>query len=88
MTTTSSQKATNKAELILLKIPYTWDATCATTSQVEANPVGSRELARVQVSEYQSKIKDNLPTHYFLLIEGSIVPTVEWISANEFVYHA
>jgi len=88
MTTAPNQKATKKAGLILLKIPYTWDGACATTSQVEANPVESRELARVQVSEYQSKIKDNLPTHYFLLIEGSVIPTAEWISANEFVYHA
>jgi len=85
MTTAPNQKTNKKAGLILLKIPYHWE----TGSSIEANPVESREIAQIQVSEYQSKIKkDDSATHYFLLIEGSIVPTVEWVSANEFVYHA
>jgi len=85
MTTAPNQKTAKKAGLILLKIPYHWE----TESSIEAIPVESREMAQVQVSEYQNKVKkDDLATHYFLLIEGSIVPTVEWVSANEFVYHA
>jgi len=46
-------------------------------------------MAQVEVSEYKNKIKkDESAKHYFLLIEGSIVPTAEWASADEFVYHA
>lgn len=84
MTTAPNQKTSKKAGLILLKIPYHWEIE----SCIEAIPVESREMAQVQVSEYQNKAKkDDLATHYFLLIEGYIVPTVEWVSANEFVYH-
>lgn len=82
--TAPNHKTAKKTGLILLKIPYHWEAE----SSIEASPVESREMAQVQISEYRNKIKkDDLATHYFLLIEGSIVPTVEWVPANELVYY-
>ena len=84
MTTAPTQKTAKKAGLILLKIPYNWD----TKLQAETIPVESREMAMVKVAEYQDNVKDNLARHYFLLVEGSIIPTSEWIDTHEFVYHA
>lgn len=84
MTTAPTQKTAKKAGLILLKIPYGWD----TNLQMETIPVESREMAVVKVAEYKDSLKDKLASHYFLLVEGSIIPTAEWVTANEFVYHA
>jgi hypothetical protein len=83
MTTGQTQKTAKTRNLFLLKIPYAWDTKC----QIETIPVESCETAKVYATEYLDKLKEQTSPHYFMLIEGSIIPTAEWISSNDFVHH-
>lgn len=78
--TTPTKSNSKKTSLWLLQIPYNWEKD---KSQHLILPMGSKEQAREYVDKYKEEKNEK---HYFLLIEGALIPTANWVP-EDVTYH-
>lgn len=78
-----SAKKTEPAEksLVLLKIPYVYEDGTEFDLLPVANPQAAGALVTAE------KNSENYGKYYYVLIQGSVVPTAQWIADEVQIFH-
>lgn len=80
MTEPTTKTNSKKSSLWLLQIPYSWDKEKTPHLIL---PMTSKEQVKEYVDQYREQKNEQ---HYFLLLEGALIPTANWVP-EDFTYH-